>query len=181
MLFVYERVQLYAQVCDSKFQNINQQIMSGCLDQAHCPEINCPDLSERRNQIASVLAGSLFFTGWWIIIDVAANDPLKNNVFHICGVASTVAVFMINAISNAQVRGETFDGGCIGQTGARIWLLIGFLFAFGGLIGACWVLFGSYVATDDPNTWPGVAVFLQNSLIFFSALVFKFGRTEEDF
>ena len=23
----------------------------------------------------------------------------------------------INAVSNAQVRGDTFDGGCLGQTG----------------------------------------------------------------
>ena len=29
--------------------------------------------------------------------------------------------------------------------GARIWLLIGFLMGFGGLIGACWILFGAYV------------------------------------
>ena len=35
--------------------------------------------------------------------------------------------------------------------GARIWLLIGFLFGFGGLIGACWVLFGAYVV-------PGICI-----------------------
>ena len=29
--------------------------------------------------------------------------------------------------------------------GARVWLLVGFLNGFGGLIGACWVLFGAYV------------------------------------
>jgi len=155
--------------------------MSGCLDNAQCPAINCPDLSEKRNQLASIAAGGLFFIGWWFIIDTAVNDPLENKVHHICGVASTIAVFMINAVSNAQVRGDSYEAGCLGQTGARIWLLIGFLFGFGGLIGACWVLFGSYVASDKDDTWPGVAVFLQNAFIFFSSLIFKFGRTEEDF
>ena len=29
--------------------------------------------------------------------------------------------------------------------GARVWLLMGFLLAFGGLIAACWILFGAYV------------------------------------
>jgi len=33
--------------------------MSGCLDNAHCPQIECPDLSEKRNQIASIVAGGL--------------------------------------------------------------------------------------------------------------------------
>ncbi|XP_065052447.1 transmembrane protein 50A-like [Rhopilema esculentum] len=154
--------------------------MSGCLDGIHCPHIEI-DCGEKRNQIASVVAGGLFFIGWWFAIDTAANDPLTNKTFHLCGVASTIALFMVNAVSNAQVRGDSYEAGCLGQTGARIWLLIGFIMGFGGLIGACWVLFGAYVVTGVPDPWPGVAIFLQNSFIFFSALVFKFGRTEDIF
>jgi len=30
-----------------------------------------------------------------------------------------------------------------------------------------------------PTAYPGVAVFLQNALIFFATIIFKFGRTEE--
>jgi hypothetical protein len=29
--------------------------------------------------------------------------------------------------------------------GARVWLIIGFLFAFGGLIAATWILFANFV------------------------------------
>lgn len=155
--------------------------MSGCFDRAQCPNIECPDLSERRNQVASVISGGLFWIGWWILIDTAATSPLKSKNYHLFGVGSTIAFFMVNAVSNAQVRGETFEAGCMGQTGARLWILVGFLLGFGGLIGGCYVLFGGYVVPNEPDAWPGVAVFLQNSLIFFSALVFKFGRREEDF
>jgi len=88
--------------------------------------------------------------------------------------------------------------------GARVWLIMGFVLLFGGLIAASWILFGAYVApgtvifrcfyidhhivflftfvksllrhliltcvilfiaVSDP--WPGVAIFLQNALIFF--------------
>lgn len=143
-------------------------------------EMQCPDLSEYRNQIASLLAGSLFFIGWWFIIDAISNDTLKSDSYHISGVISTIALIMVNAVSNAQVRGESYDSGCLGQTGARLWMLVGFLLLFGGLIGACWVLFGKYVVSDETNVWPGVAIFLQNAFIFFSAIVFKFGRVEED-
>lgn len=73
--------------------------------------------------------------------------------------------------------------------GARVWLIIGFLLAFGGLIAACWILFADYVIhgefaklifckklsystkyvfiVDVSNPYPGVAIFLQNAFIFF--------------
>lgn len=152
--------------------------MSGCFDVIHCPDMEV--ISERRNLLASVSAGTLFFMGWWIMIDAAATtNPPFEPAYHTPGVISSLAVFMVNAVSNAQVRGETYNTGCIGQTGARVWLIMGFLLLFGGLIAASWILFGVYVVPGDPQPWPGVAIFLQNALIFFSAIVFKFGRTEE--
>lgn len=36
--------------------------------------------------------------------------------------------------------------------GARIWLFIGFMMAFGSLIASMWILFGGYVVKG--NTWP---------------------------
>ncbi|MCV4725910.1 UPF0220 family protein, partial [Escherichia coli] len=69
--------------------------------------------------------------------------------------------------------------GCLGQTGARIWLFIGFMLAFGSLIASMWILFGGYVAKEKAIVYPGIAVFFQNAFIFFGGLVFKFGRTED--
>lgn len=150
--------------------------MSGCLDQMHCPDFEA--VTERRNLISSISAGGLFFIGWWIMIDAAATETFEP-AYHTPGVISSLAVFMVNAVSNAQVRGETYNTGCIGQTGARVWLIMGFLLLFAALIAASWILFGAYVVPADPHPWPGVAIFLQNALIFFSAIVFKFGRAEE--
>lgn len=33
--------------------------------------------------------------------------------------------------------------------GARAWLIVGFLFAFGGLIAATWILFANYVVKGE--------------------------------
>ncbi|GAB6024248.1 Transmembrane protein 50A [Chamberlinius hualienensis] len=156
--------------------------MAGCLDNVQFSRCDCIDFSEKRNTIASIVAGSLFGIGWWIIIDVAAVYPSEeefNHAYHVCGVIGTLALFMINAVSNGQIRGEAYTTGCLGQRGARIWLFIGFLLGFGALITSCWILFGGYVIPARAPQWPGVAVFLQNAFIFFSALVFKFGRVEE--
>ncbi|MBZ3889394.1 Transmembrane protein 50B [Sciurus carolinensis] len=89
-----------------------------------------------------------FFTGWWIMIDAAVVYPKPeqlNHAFHTCGVFSTLAFFMINAVSNAQVRGDSYESGCLGRTGARVWLFIGFMLMFGSLIASMWILFGAYV------------------------------------
>ncbi|XP_062429340.1 transmembrane protein 50B isoform X1 [Rhea pennata] len=143
--------------------------MAGFLDNFRWPECECIDWSERRNAVASIVAGVLFFTGWWIMIDAAVVYPKPeqmNHAFHTCGVFSTLAFFMINAVSNAQVRGDSYSDGCLGRTGARVWLFIGFMLMFGSLIASMWILFGAYV-TQNTNVYPGLAVFFQNALIFF--------------
>ncbi|XP_044892602.1 transmembrane protein 50B isoform X1 [Felis catus] len=125
--------------------------MAGFLDNFRWPECECIDWSERRNAVASVVAGVLFFTGWWIMIDAAVVYPKPeqlNHAFHTCGVFSTLAFFMINAVSNAQVRGDSYESGCLGRTGARVWLFIGFMLMFGSLIASMWILFGAYVTQN---------------------------------
>lgn len=156
--------------------------MSGLLDNCQWPRCESCELGERRNMVASIIAGILFFTGWWICFDAAATYPdnsVFNHAYHTCGVINTLAFFMINSVSNGQIRGDTYTSGCLGQTGARVWLFIGFLLAFGSLIAASWILFGFYVVPHQVNDWPGIAIFLQNAFIFFGGLVFKFGRTED--
>ncbi|KAJ8792351.1 hypothetical protein J1605_019907 [Eschrichtius robustus] len=126
--------------------------MAGFLDNFRWPECECIDWSERRNAVASVVAGILFFTGWWIMIDAAVVYPKPeqlNHAFHTCGVFSTLAFFMINAVSNAQVRGDSYESGCLGRTGARVWLFIGFMLMFGSLIASMWILFGAYVTQNS--------------------------------
>ncbi|CAB1346575.1 unnamed protein product [Coregonus sp. 'balchen'] len=155
--------------------------MAGFLDNFRMPECECIDWGERRNTLASIVAGVLFFTGWWIMIDAAVSYPTQeemNHAFHTCGVFATIAFFMINAVSNGQVRGDAYGEGCFGRTGARLWLFIGFMIMFGSLIASIWILFGGYVVPKK-DVYPGLAVFFQNALIFFSTLIYKFGRTED--
>ncbi|MGH0145135.1 UNVERIFIED_CONTAM: hypothetical protein FKN15_032184 [Acipenser sinensis] len=71
--------------------------MTGFLDNFHWSECECIDWGERRNAGASIVAGVLFFTGWWIMIDAAVVYPSQeqlNHAFHTCGVFSTIAFFI---------------------------------------------------------------------------------------
>ncbi|KAJ8004592.1 hypothetical protein DPEC_G00137890 [Dallia pectoralis] len=156
--------------------------MAGILDNLRMPECECIDWGERRNTVASIVAGVFFFTGWWVMIDAAVTYPSQaemNHAFHTCGVFATLAFFMINAVSTSQVRGDAMYGeDCFGQTGARLWVFVGFLMMFGSLISAIWILFAAYVVPEK-SVYPGLAVFFQNTLIFFSTLIYRFGRTED--
>jgi len=155
--------------------------MAGCLDniQFHRPE--WLDLGEKRNAVASIASGVLFFAGWWVIIDVAARYPSSsdfNHAYHVCGVLGTLSLFMINAVSNGQVRGESYTTGFLGQRGARVWIFMGFVLSFMAIIAAVWILVAGYLITETTLVYPGYALFIQNMFIFAGSLLFKFGRTE---
>lgn len=138
------------------------------------------EVGEKRNVLASICAGTLFFVGWWFIIDANAKYPDEmSKAYHVCGVFGTISLFMINSVSNAQIRGESFDGGYFGARGARSWLFVGFVIGFAAVIAACWILFADFVAADAQHHWPGVGLFLQNVFIFLGSLTYKFGRTDE--
>ncbi|XP_022645888.1 transmembrane protein 50B-like [Varroa jacobsoni] len=151
--------------------------MSGCLHMP-CNRPEWLDFTDRRNAVYSVVAGSLFAIGWWIMIDCAARHPSSaelNHAYHTIGVISTLSLIMVNVVSNAQVRGErVFTNGVCGPAGARVWLFIGFVLGFAALLGSSWIL----VATNFYST--SLSVFLQNAFIFASSMAFKFGRKESD-
>lgn len=133
--------------------------MSGCLDSVDCDcefrEKAAEWCKKSRNFIASIIAGTLFGIGWWLIIDFAAlySEPLYAAYF-ICGVMSTVGLFMVNAISTQQVTGtdDFYTEGCLGKRGARVWMFFGFLFTFGGLVGSLWILIQKFLVVAAENS-----------------------------
>ncbi|KZC07376.1 PREDICTED: transmembrane protein 50A [Dufourea novaeangliae] len=138
------------------------------------------EIGEKRNILASMLAGTLFSVGWWFIIDAHAKYPSEMpSAYHLCGVFGTLSLFMVNSVTNAQIRGEGYNGGYLGTRGAKGWLFIGFVMGFAAVIAACWILFADFVAAEAKHHWPGVGLFLQNIFIFLGSLAYKFGRIEE--
>ncbi|XP_003388444.1 PREDICTED: transmembrane protein 50B-like [Amphimedon queenslandica] len=126
--------------------------MSGCIDKISC-SCECCDterlkewLAPKRNAFASTISGGLFAIGWWLVIDSSVNhsEPIYAAYF-MCGIFSTIALLMINSVSTGQIMGDTYTEGCLGRRAARAWLFIGFLFAFGGLIGSLWIFIQQFL------------------------------------
>ncbi|KAK3543325.1 hypothetical protein QTP70_018076, partial [Hemibagrus guttatus] len=197
--------------------------MAGFLDNFRWPECECIDWGEKRNTVASIVAGILdqldgrdsaifcrmvgydrrcygllktrgsqsCFSHVWSFLNFGffhdhslftLNSTVEKNNFGRKKEDKTLVYMeyitrtlvhrrasrshMINAVSNAHVYGDTYGEGCLGQTGARVWLFIGFLIMFASLIASIWILFAAYVSPGLP-VYPGLCVFFQNLLIFF--------------
>lgn len=55
-------------------------------------------------------------------------------------------IFRINSVTNAQIRGDAYNGGCLGSRGAQGWLFVGFVMGFAALIAACGILFSDFIS-----------------------------------
>nr|XP_023019464.1 transmembrane protein 50A-like [Leptinotarsa decemlineata] len=150
--------------------------MDNCFENVNMPTCIWFTTDDKRNVYASMLAGFLFFTGWWFLIDATS---ICGNIlpgYHMCGVLGTISLIMVNSVSNAQLRGDYYDGGCLGSQGTKIWLFLGFLLGFASMIASCGILFKGFTKGCQ---WSGVAVVLQNALILISSMVYKFVRSED--
>jgi len=152
--------------------------MSGCIESF--PQF---DWDNKRNTYSSIIAGVLFFSAWWLMIDTAVShegDTKWTNLYFLLTAASTISMFMVNSVSNSAVTGSAMDEGVLGVKGARLWLMLGFIGSFACIVAGIWIMFANYVVGDHgESARPGIALFIHSFLIFISSLVYKFGRTEE--
>jgi hypothetical protein len=75
---------------------------------------------------------------------------------------------MINAVNWSDLYGLGFSSVDSELTRVRVWLFVSFVIAFGGIIAAVWIACANWFVNEQtPLThWPGIALILQNVLIF---------------
>ena len=147
------------------------------------PLLGHVDWETNRNKIASIGSGVLFFGAVWLMIDTSvAYTPSGewSNAYFLLTLAGTVAMFMINSVSNNQVTGQAMEESILGTKGARLWMMTAFFLSFASIVASLWIMFAEFVLVQGniPN-WPGLVIFFHSLFIFFASLVYKFGRSEE--
>jgi len=139
-----------------------------------------------KQSLMSIFAGIIFGVGWWLFADAGGWAQWRNDdtVVHqysgeyvAPGILMTGAIFLLNAIPYSALSSDGgFDDPV--NTRAKIALAIVVLSAMGCFFGAIWILAKNYSKSDDGNSYPGVAILLQNILIFVSGLIARFARTD---
>ena len=101
-----------------------------------------------------------------------------DGTYWIPGILQTASLFMVNAINWEVMSGEGMldDGGVLR---ARLWVFVSFVLAFGGLIGAIWILIQE-MNRSGGVVEPALKGLLQNLFIFASSLLFRMCRIKAD-
>lgn len=71
--------------------------------------------------------------------------------------------------------GAGYEGGCLGENGAKIWLFLGFVLGFSAVIASVWVMI---VDLKDHVSTGGIQFLLQNIFILAGSLLYKFGKRD---
>lgn len=79
------------------------------------------------------------------------------------------------------MNGTGYSDGCMGTNGVKVWLFTGFVLGFSALIASIWLMISEFTQETEnkQESWPGIALLLQNVLILMSSLLYKFGRSDE--
>ena len=133
---------------------------------------------------------------------VFQNDVPVLFVHYLPGIFGSIALVMINVVSWQDLGGLSWgwsEGGR--QKMVRAWFFVSLVVAFGSVIASLWMAIEHWFNVNEPNPgpepaptsistsydapgvhykWPGVALILQNVLIFVSALLYRFSKPVEE-
>ena len=77
--------------------------------------------------------------------------------------------------------GAGYTGGVLGESGIKVFLFVGFVLGFASIIAAIWIMIAEFAVNDDKTEkGPGYALLVHNIFIFFSSIIYKFGRHSDD-
>jgi len=138
----------------------------------------------KKEMIMCYIAGITFASAWWIWIDATVwtnRQPGFQEVLggmYVPGIVGTVALFMINAVSWNEVNDNFMFGEGV-STKAKIWLFFSFLLAFGSLIASIWIAVQYwFMKSNTGSQYGGVALIVENLLIFISAMMYRFAKPQ---
>lgn len=145
----------------------------------------CETTTVKRNVLVTAIAGILFSSSWWMIIDLAfteRNLMYNRKIYYLPSISSTLALFIVNVIPITIIKESYFysDSRLIGPFTATMILFFGLLVSFGSVIGASYILINDFILNGKGNLWPGFSVFIQNGMIFSANMLLKFGTTSEN-
>jgi len=136
-------------------------------------------------------AGILFGIGWWIWIDATVYHAHFNTQIqviwweYVAGIISTIGLIMVNLVSWNDLDTNNIFGDKV-STRAKIFLFAAFIVSFVGIIAALWIaieqwfILSNTYADPKPSVYGGVALIVQNGLIFAGNMMYRFAKPQQE-
>ena len=137
---------------------------------------------EEKKRNFAYMAGAIFAIGWWVWIDATAfvggeykeadKEPPITAPMWLPAIFASIIMIMLNIVDSSKVA-ENDEG----SGRAKAWFMIWFVFLGACLIAGWWIAWEIFLFPKEaiPTSYPGLALIIQNTLIFISALMYRFG------
>ncbi|KNE71378.1 hypothetical protein AMAG_15613 [Allomyces macrogynus ATCC 38327] len=144
-----------------------------------CFCFNVSDVGPYWPEIIGYSCGGVFAIGWWMFLDAVIFAGAKSLPVPIMfddwipGILSTVALIMINSVDKSLLTGESYMYSGQGvEWKARLFAFIGVALGVGALGGSITILCLKYINPGyiGADAWPGIAIVVQNFLVFLSGM-----------
>lgn len=137
------------------------------------------ETENRYNLMLSAATGFVFFSGWWIYIDILANhfqECIENTPSLWPGLIGSFMILAVNCTPYRDSReSNLYDVGYCSPTCAIIVLFTSFIISFGTCIWGFFIAIQNFIL-DKHLIWPAVAIMIQNVCIILSNLGLKFSK-----
>ena len=145
-------------------------------------------MTKLQETLLSYFSGALFAFAWWLWIDANVyTNYIEDDVgiyfpHYLPAIVGTIGMIMVNAVSWSDLNNNSLFSNDGVSTKARVWLFVAFIIQFGALIAAIWIGIVHWFQNEVvPKTqYGGVAIIIQNLLIFAAALIYRFAKPQEE-
>ncbi|EFA84152.1 transmembrane protein [Heterostelium album PN500] len=149
---------------------------------------------KKMKKVLAFLAGAFFSIGWFIWIDGHVYENHRNRetdgfgpsiqwVYYLPGIFATVALVMTNIVNIESLSGSSFLSDEGTSTKIRIWLFLSFAISFGCVAAAIWIMAAVFMPPHNKNSdaeYPGIALTVQNVMIFISSLTLMYSKSRRE-
>lgn len=135
--------------------------------------------------VGCVVSGLIFGVAWWIMIDAQVISSLRKEQppiigwYWVPGILSTLGFIMMNIVDLSSMNPYSwwYDENVSGKV--RAWLFFAFIIHFSNIGGAMYIMIDRFLPPHNlGDPWPGIAICLQNFLLFFAGLLMLWVGTE---
>lgn len=139
----------------------------------------------QKNCMVAAASGILFFSAWWMMIDLHATSEVvvgRGRIYYLPLVGGTLGLILISIIPTGLIKEDSYyEGKCMGRLAASILLFTGLVIVFGSFIGSLYILIHDFILEKKAEEWGGWSIFIQNACVLISSMFLKFLIKREEF